>query len=78
MNNEPIHMILSFFRGKKNTWSHCGVFVALHQQECYVSMLLLIYSTMVLTKAAWALVSVTVSEVPAIMIAGTMAIVAVL
>lgn len=32
----------------------------------------------VLTKAAWALVSVTVSEVPAIMIAGTMAIVAVL
>lgn len=42
------------------------------------SMLLFIYSSMVLTKAAWALVSVTVSEVPAIMIAGTMAIVAVL
>lgn len=44
----------------------------------YMSTLLFIYSSMVLTKAAWALVSVTVSEVPAIMIAGTMAIVAVL
>lgn len=43
-----------------------------------MSLLLFIYSSMVLTKAAWALVSVTVSEVPAIMIAGTMAIVAVL
>lgn len=43
-----------------------------------MSLLLFIYSSMVLTKATWALVSVTVSEVPAIMIAGTMAIVAVL
>lgn len=43
-----------------------------------VSTLLFIYLSLVLTKATWALVSVTVSEVPAIMIAGTMAIVAVL
>lgn len=43
-----------------------------------VSMLHFIYWSLVLTKATWALVSVTVSEVPAIMIARTMAIVAVL
>lgn len=47
-------------------------------QDSSLSLLPFIYSSMVLTKAAWALVSVTVSEVPAIMIAGTMAIVAVL
>lgn len=54
-----------------------------HNYQCRITgqsvcVLFLLHSSTALTKAAWALVSVTVSEVPAIMIAVTMAIVVVL
>lgn len=47
-------------------------------QSVCVCALFFTHSSVVITKAAWALVSVTVSKVPAIIIAVTMAIVAVL
>ena len=46
-----------------------------HGGQFWVSMQLFISPGLVLTKAAWALVSVTVSDLGAIMIARTMAVV---